>query len=225
MVVAFIVVPRLLAEWNRTCRECADRCGRNFTPVQRCCRYGPQAGSRTSPSASTRRWRTRPSADTAYSTPRPPSRRGVQHHAGVGGEARRFVQDARRQRASSAASRGCGPAPRCGRRCRCPAPWRSSCRRRTRWRVGVVAALEGDAGGAAAAGRHLVDLRPAAAVGGEVQRAAVGAPHRLGVDAEMVGHLASAACCPGPSRRSRDCRPSTASSPGCGRRARTPARC
>src|SRR5690606_24428716 len=41
--------------------------------IQRRVRYGPHAGSRTSPSASTRRWRTRASAETAYSTPRPPS--------------------------------------------------------------------------------------------------------------------------------------------------------
>src|SRR5690606_16353624 len=35
---------------------------------QRCFRYGPQAGSLTSPSARTSRWRTRPSAETAYNT-------------------------------------------------------------------------------------------------------------------------------------------------------------
>src|SRR3546814_16376618 len=35
----------------------------------------------------------------------------------------------------------------------------------------------------------LVDLRLAAAVGGEVQAAAVGAPRRLGIDAELVGDL------------------------------------
>src|SRR5690606_25059824 len=41
---------------------------------QRASRKGPQAGSRTSPSASTSRWRTRPSDETAYNTPRRPSR-------------------------------------------------------------------------------------------------------------------------------------------------------
>src|SRR5690606_9460174 len=45
------------------CRKC-----------QRWSRYGPHAGSRTSPSARTRRWRTRPSGETAYRTPLRPSR-------------------------------------------------------------------------------------------------------------------------------------------------------
>src|SRR5690606_22659021 len=53
----------------------------------------------------------------------------------------------------------------------------------------VVAALEGHARRAAAAGRHLIDLRLAAAVGGEVQGAAVRAPRRFGVDAELPGDL------------------------------------
>src|SRR4030095_17213418 len=58
----------------------------------------------------------------------------------------------------------------------------------TDW-VGVVPAFEGDAPRAAAAGRHPVDLRPAAAVGREVEAAAVRAPDRRGVDAELVGDL------------------------------------
>src|SRR5690606_472492 len=41
---------------------------------QRGSRKGPQAGPRTSPSASTRRWRRRRSDESAYSTPRRPSR-------------------------------------------------------------------------------------------------------------------------------------------------------
>src|SRR5690349_6826170 len=60
-LVAFMAIPRL-----------SQVDGTGLLRDQRA-RYGPQAGSRTSPSASTSRWRTRASADTAYSTPRPPS--------------------------------------------------------------------------------------------------------------------------------------------------------
>src|SRR5690606_8831347 len=60
-------------------------------------------------------------------------------------------------------------------------------------RAGVVAAVEADPAGAAAAGGDLVDLRAAAAVGGEVQAGAVRAPGRLGVDAEVVGDLGQVA--------------------------------
>src|SRR5690606_41335944 len=53
--------------------------------------------------------------------------------------------------------------------------------------VGVVAALEGDAAFAAAARGHLIHLRPAAAIGGEIHRVAVRAPRRRSIDAEVVG--------------------------------------
>src|SRR5712692_949586 len=63
----------------------------------------------------------------------------------------------------------------------------------TQARRHIIASLEGDALRLAAGGRHAVDLRAAAAVGGEVDPLAVAREARLGIDRRRAGKAAQAA--------------------------------
>src|SRR5467141_3410909 len=63
----------------------------------------------------------------------------------------------------------------------------------TQARRHIIASLEGDALRLAAGGRHAVDLRAAAAIGGEVDPLAVAREARLGIDRRRAGEAAQAA--------------------------------